>query len=337
MVQQKRESKSPGMEDPDMPSVEHETPIELIRQDPLLVLDVVRMTTGLPLEGAVTVELVPADVSNPVPAQYLTDGVAVIRAEDGEPLLAVVIEPQGRDRRTKEFSWPAYVCQVRKTCKCDTILIAICWDQDAAKAAGETICTGHPGFDLTPFVSAPGMMSYAGASHEPVSGPYWTLYLGYLRYVDMDTDQGQHQILRAAQQIPAEHRKSCITLMLAVASAAARKAMEAKMATVTYSNDFIESFVAGGRAEGEAVGRAEGEAVGRAEGEALGLADAIIEVLRVRGIEPTPDHVTQAHACTDMDQLHEWHRTAVTARTADEVFSSSARGAAVARPCPSRR
>jgi hypothetical protein len=296
------------MEDPDMPSVEHETPIELIRQDPLLVLDVVRMTTGLSLDGAATVELVPADVSNPVPAQYLTDGVAVIRAGDGAPLLAVVIEPQGRDQRTKEFSWPAYVCQVRKTCKCDTILIAICWDQDAAKAAGETICTGHPGFNLTPFVSAPGKVSYAGASHEPVSGPYWTLYLGYLQYVDMDTDQGQHQILQAAQQIPLEHRKSCITLMLAAASAAARKAMEAKMATVTYRNDFIESFVAEGRAEGAA----------------LGLADAIIEVLRVRGIEPTPDHVTQAHACTDMDQLHVWHRAAVTARTADEVFSSSA-------------
>jgi hypothetical protein len=152
------------------------------------------------------------------------------------------------------------------------------------------------------------MVSYTGASHEPVSGPYWTMYLGYLQYVDMDTDQGQHQILQAAQQIPIEHRKSCITLMLAAASAAARKAMEAKMATVTYRNDFIESFFADGRAEGEAVG----------------LADAIIEVLRVRGIEPTPDHVTQAHACTDMDQLHKWHRAAVTARTADEVFGSSA-------------
>jgi hypothetical protein len=171
-------------------------------------------------------------------------------------------------------------------------------------------------------VSAPGQPLGQPGGFEPLSGPYWTLYQGYLHYIDMDTDDGQEQILQAARQIPVPDRASCITLMLAAASAAARRAMEAKMATVAYRSEFVESFIDQGRAQGQAQGLAEGQAQGLAEGQARGLAEAILEVLRVRGIEATAGQIARARTCTDLDQLHAWTRAAVTASTADEVFSS---------------
>jgi hypothetical protein len=305
-----------------MPSIEHETPIELIRYSPALIIDVVRQVTGQPVEGAATADLVPADVSAVVPAQFLADAVAVIKDRRGRPLLAVVIEPQGRDLTTKLYSWPAYICQARRAWQCDTILVVICWDQAQAAKCSQLIRTGHPGFDLAPLVSAPGQSLGQPGGFEPLSGPYWTLYQGYLHYIDMDTDDGQEQILQAARQVPVPDRASCITLMLAAASVAARRAMEAKMATVAYRSEFVESFIDQGRAQGQAQGLAEGQAQGLAEGQARGLAEAILEVLRVRGIEATAVQIARARACTDLDQLHAWTRAAVTASTADEVFSS---------------
>lgn len=296
-------AEEPAPEEDNMPSIDHETPIELIRHSPLLAVDVVRRFTGLAVEGAVDVELAPTDLSVVVPSQFLADSVAVIKNARGTPLLAVVIEPQGRSAITKQYSWPVYVCATRKAHQCDAVLMVVCWDKDEAGECGKTISTGHPGFELTPFVSAPGSPLRQGESvFEPLSGPYWTLYEGYMRYIDMDTDQGQEAILQAARQVPEPNRKSCITLMLAAASEAARRAMEAKMATVAYRNEFIESFVD--------------------QGVARGLADAILEVLRVRGIEVTVPDIERVSACSDLEQLHAWHRAAVTASTADEVFRS---------------
>jgi hypothetical protein len=305
-----------------MPSIEHETPIELIRYSPALIIDVVRQVTGQPVEGAATADLVPADVSAVVPAQFLADAVAVIKDRRGRPLLAVVIEPQGRDLTTKLYSWPAYICQARKAWQCDTILVVICWDQAQAAKCSQLIRTGHPGFDLARSCQhlASRSASPAASSRCPVrTGPCTRATCTTSTWT---TDDGQEQILQAARQIPVPDRASCITLMLAAASAAARRAMEAKMATVAYRSEFVESFIDQGRAQGQAQGLAEGQAQGLAEGQARGLAEAILEVLRVRGIEATAGQIARARTCTDLDQLHAWTRAAVTASTADEVFSS---------------
>lgn len=48
----------------------------------------------------------------------------------------------------------------------------------------------------------------------------------------------------------------------------------------------------------------------------------VLEVLRVRGVALTKNRTEQIEACTDVDQLHAWHRAAVTAETADDVFGS---------------
>ncbi len=60
-------------------------------------------------------------------------------------MLAVIVEPQGRDDPTKKYSWPAYVTNLRKANQCpEAILIVVCWDEAEAEKCRVAINTGHP-------------------------------------------------------------------------------------------------------------------------------------------------------------------------------------------------
>jgi hypothetical protein len=57
------------------------------------------------------------------------------------------------------------------------------------------------------------------------------------------------------------------------------------------------------------------------QGEAKGEANALLEVLDVRGIGVSEDLRARVVGCTDIDQLRVWLRRAVTAGSIDEVFA----------------
>ncbi|WP_437328089.1 hypothetical protein [Sorangium sp. So ce381] len=71
-----------------------------------------------------------------------------------------------------------------------------------------------------------------------------------------------------------------------------------------------------GRAEGEAKGRAEGEAKGRAEGRQ----DALLTLLRARGLSPSQDDEARIRACADAARLDRWIVQAATATTVREAL-----------------
>jgi predicted transposase YdaD len=99
---------------------------------------------------------------------------------------------------------------------------------------------------------------------------------------------------------------------------AAKAALEELMANHGYEfqSEFARRHEAIGRAEGEAIGRAEGEAAGMAKGEA----QALLAVLRSRGLGISQERREQILACTDPDQLEHWIERAATASTVDEIF-----------------
>jgi hypothetical protein len=94
-------------------------------------------------------------------------------------------------------------------------------------------------------------------------------------------------------------------LIRASASVAARKALEAMMATV-FKDDFLERFFA----EGEAKGLAEGQQ------------SMLLRILSARGFEITPDLRGRVLACADSDQLGAWAERAAVASSVDEVFAA---------------
>ncbi|SDD97805.1 hypothetical protein SAMN05216505_114109 [Streptomyces prasinopilosus] len=66
-----------------------------------------------------------------------------------------------------------------------------------------------------------------------------------------------------------------------------------------------------------------GREKGRAEGAARRAAEDVLDILEVRGID-IPDAVRErVTGCGDLEILRHWHRRAVTAPTAAEIFEDA--------------
>lgn len=67
------------------------------------------------------------------------------------------------------------------------------------------------------------------------------------------------------------------------------------------------------------------QAIGEERGAAQGRRDGVVELVRqlleLRGIRLTSQQHERIDRCTDATTLIEWHRRAVTATSADEVFA----------------
>jgi hypothetical protein len=287
----------------------HEGPLDLVRQHPEIAVEFVQGATGITLPGEVTVSLGPTDMSAVVPVQYLADMVVLISdAATGEPVLAVIIEPQLRDSDTKRYSWPVYVTTARRVAKCPAaVLVVLCPDPAEAVKCRQLIRTGHPGFDLAPIVIDSG----GPPGRDGGGGPYLTVFAASMGGIDMESEPGARRVLdaMASAEVSDADRLRMTVIILRLASDAARQILEAMMTTSDYEKTFVERIHDEGIAEGEAKGKAEGKA------------EAVLKLLVARHLAPSPEQRQRVTACTDPTQLDLWFDRAITASTAAEVFA----------------
>jgi hypothetical protein len=288
-----------------MPSITHEGPLDLVRQHPEIALELIQGTAGVALPAQVAVSLAPTDMSAVVPVQYLADMVVLISDEaTGEPALAVIIEPQLRDSETKRFSWPVYVVTARQINKCPAaVLIVLCPDPAEAAKCRQVIRTGHPGFDLAPVV----IDSSGPPGRDGAGGPYLTVFAASMGGIDLESEAGARRVLDAiaSTEVSDADRSRLMTIMLRLASDAARHILEAMMTTSEYEKTLAERI----------------HDQGMAEGEAKGEAKALLRLLAARGLAPSEAQRSLVASCTDPAQLDIWFDRAITAATAAEVFA----------------
>ena len=296
-------------------TVTHEAPLELIRQHPGLAVDLVRAMTGLDVPDSARADLGPTSLNAVVPAEFTADAVVVVSdAATREPVLIVVVEPQGRDDRTKAYSWPAYLANVREAVRCPrAVLIVVCPDPHQADKCRQVISMGHPGWDLWPIVIDP--------SHAPAAegaGPYLILFLACLPALDMETPAGARQVLAAIHDTGASHadRRRLTAIILSRASDAARQTLEAMMSTAEWKDDFIESYVQIGVEQGLERGLERG----LEQGAANAKAQDVLKVMEARGLRATPEQLAKVAATAGIAQLDVWFDRALTADTAADVF-----------------
>jgi hypothetical protein len=245
----------------------------------------------------------------------------------GEPLLAIVVESQGRDDSTKQFSWPIYVTVVRKVAGCKrAILLVVCPDPDEAAKCRRAVSTGHPGFDLWPIVIDPlNTPDLEGAS------PHLVIFLATMHAIDMETEPGTRQVLAAIRDAATAvaDRKTLITIILKTASDAARTLLETMMTMTEWKDDFVEGFVNEGLRkgilEGIEKGLQQGMEQGRQQGMEHGIAKAraedVLKVLDARHIELTRQQREEVSTCSDLAMLGLWFDRALTATVAADIFS----------------
>ena len=286
--------------------------MDLVREHPEIAAELIRGAPGVKLPAQLAVSLAPTDMSAVVPVQYLADIVVLITdAKTGKPVLAVIIEPQLRNSKTKQYSWPVYLTTVRRVSQCPkAVLVVLCPDPAEARKCRKPIRTGHPGFDLVPIVIDSSAPPGADGGH-----PYLTLFAASMGGIDMATEAGARMVLDALASLGVSDadRRRMATIMLRLSDDAARQSLEAMMKTREYEKTFIERIHDEGIAEGEARGEAKGKAEGKAE--------AVLRLLDARGLALSPEQRQRVSSTTDPAQLDLWFDRAITVGTAAEVFA----------------
>jgi hypothetical protein len=284
-------------------TVTHEAPLELIRQCPAVAVDLVRAVTGIPLPADPKADLGPTSLNAVVPAEFTADAVVVVTDRATEaPALVIVVEPQGRDDRTKAYSWPAYLAIVREAVRCPSaVLLVICPDPREADKCRKVIRMGHPGWDLYPIVIDP-----AHAPDGAGAGPYLTLFLACLPALDMADEATAARVLGAIRDTGGSHaeRSRLTAIILKRAAPDARKILEGLMKTDEWKDDFIESYVK----------------IGVDQGEASTKAQDLLKVIDAHNLKPTQEQRAMVTADAGLDKLNRWFDRALTAATAADVF-----------------
>jgi hypothetical protein len=288
-----------------VPSYLHEVLIEMFRDRPALVADVLGGPMGMEVPGFDKAALSSGDLTDVQPKEYRADAVVTLTVADAV-VMAVVVEVQlGVDRR-KRWSWPVYLTTVHARLMCPVVLLVVCPDASVADWCAQPIAVGHPGFVLAPSVLGPRQMPAITDVELARRQPELAVLSAIAHGGRADPVPVFEALLAALDVVDRDHASLYTDLVLAALPAAGQALLEELMTTTPhrYQSDFARRYFG----QGEAKGKAEGKAT------------AVLMILDTRGIAVPEDRRAEITACTDLERLDRWINRAVTVTTIEDLF-----------------
>ncbi|MEW2356721.1 hypothetical protein [Spirillospora sp. NPDC029432] len=308
-----------------MPTIDHEMPLEMVRNRPALVPELLRTMFDFDIAETSKSFLGSEALNDCDPREYRCDA-AVMLGDPEKPSLGVIVEVQSRPSKRKRYTWPAYMAGMRARKECDVVLLVLCPDKTTAARCAEPIETGHPGWILTPLVINLADISPITDVDRARRLPELAVLGALLMTGGPETRPVLHAFCAALTALPRDIGGKYYDHVESRLPAEARSILREIMKTENYElqSEFALHYAAIGKAEGKAQGWAEGRAEGRAEGKAEGAAEgearSILKVMAGRGLEPSDEERARIQSCTDKEQLDIWLDRAISAATVAEVF-----------------
>jgi hypothetical protein len=298
-----------------MPSMAHESLVDLFKNRPALAAEILAEVLGVALPAYTEARIASADLTEIRPAEYRADAV-VLLLQSESPVRVIIVEVQLAIDPQKRISWPAYVTGSRAVHGCPATLLVVAPEPTVAGWCAEPIETGTPGFVLCPPVlhrnAVPVVTDPEEAARRPELGVLSVLAHGA-------TEQGATiaaVVLPAIQGLDDERSRFYYDLVYNSLNEAARHALEAMMKGYEYQSDFAKRYVAEGLTQGRAEGLTEGLTKGRAEE----AARAVLTVLRVRGLGVSDAIRERILAQKDLERLERWLERAAVATSVAAVL-----------------
>ncbi|WP_030619947.1 hypothetical protein [Streptomyces sclerotialus] len=319
----------------------HEAAHQALRERPALLAPVFRVL-GVPLPDKVSVEVLSVDDTGDTgsrPSGRCVDSVLRVVPAEGEAFL-LAVEAQGRRDPAKAARWMYYLARLRAEHGCPVLLLVVCPDEATATwAAGPftTGVTGWTGLTMHPLVLGPHNVPVVTDTAEAGQDPAMAALSALTHSRSHDVAPALEALASALGPAAPEAADYCTELLdIGLGDTPARSVWR-EMMTVNGSffpgrgtlveEKFLEGKAAG-RAEGRAEGRLEGRAVGHAAGVAEGIAKAkahaVLSLLAARGV-PVPEAARERiTGCAVPDVLDRWFDRAVTASSAQVLFTDEA-------------
>src|SRR5262249_16933240 len=105
-----------------MPSHLHEVLIEMFRDRPALVADLLAGPLGIEVPEFHKAQVSAGELTDVAPTEYRADVVVTLNVADN-PVFAVVVEVQLRVDARKRRTWPAYVATLHAGLGCPAMLL----------------------------------------------------------------------------------------------------------------------------------------------------------------------------------------------------------------------
>jgi hypothetical protein len=282
-----------------MPSLWHDSALEFFTEDPELVGDLLRCA-GKHLPEDVQLLLAPTNETDRMLSKDLDSDMVVVLGSAQYPSHVIIVELQRAEDAAKLRQWPRYAAAKWLRYECPVDVLVICPDEKTADWFARPIQTDLDGYTHCPTVlrsvQVPAFTVGMHASLNPGMGVLSLAYHGTNEQVVSAFAAGILSLPPAAAQKYYEYG-------LGMSSDVVRNALEQLMAT-RYPQRFSKLGLRY-----------------REEGLIEGERGTVRMVLKARGLELSEANRERLDHCTSLDTLKRWSQAALTAGTADEVFS----------------
>jgi hypothetical protein len=298
-----------------MPSLLHEGLLELVRERPEFVAELLRDVFGADVPAHDTARVAEGSLNEIVPVEYHSDLLVVL--DGGHPVYGVILEAQLQPDERKRFTWPYYGTSGRARFECPFVVLVVTPDRATARWAAEPIDLGA-GNVWRPLVLGPDRIPLVVAPERAVKSPELTV-LCALAHGGDPAVRGDLalSVLTALAHVDEEQRMIYLALVEPVLGEAIGKAVQMLHPRIEKMvKESWKRMAAPERAEA----RAEGLAEGRAEGRAEGQAESVLRILERRGLSLSSEERDRILSCRDIAALDVWLDRAVTATTVAELF-----------------
>jgi hypothetical protein len=289
-----------------MPSFSHSFLVEVFREYPELLPQVLQDVLGLSLPAHTEIRVADGDISE-LPPEFRADLVLHLVFQT-RIVLSVIVEVQlSRDERKKRV-WPAYTAveRARQGCPCSLVVVTLA--PDVAAWAGQTIVDGNPGgVSLRPVLLGPSHFPPLTAE-QTEQNPELAM-LGLLtRQHDPTLAEVAGAALQGMRELPEERRRLYYEIIFAILREAVKNGyLESVM--LDHLTDKYKNVMHALYEEG------------LADGITKGKANDILMVLRTRGFSLPEEMSRRILACQDIEQLNRWLLRAITLSHLEDLFA----------------
>ncbi len=303
-----------------MPSIIHESLVDLFRDCPALAPDILFHLGKLPPQESQTPSLTAAEFADIKADEYRADAVIRIDgdASDSAPSDIVIVEIQLARDEKKRRSWPVYMTGARARYRCPATILVFALDQAVATWCAQPIDLDRNGSIVYPVVVAPSQIPHITdldqARQEPELAILSAVAHAQGDHAD-DTDNAADIALAglaAAHSLDIDRATRYSDFIYSVLGPAVLQKLDSLMTARKYQpqSDFAKYHAAQGRKEGEKAGIE------------LGQRTVILRQLTKRFGPLDPKVLAQVEQA-NVSTLELWADRILSADTLDQVLFAS--------------
>jgi len=280
-------------------------------ENPELAVELATRLNGTPLPAGMPTHVEKPTFNDRPSTDFAADAVIVVGPKH-DPIRAIIVEAQKRSFKDKPPQWARYAAQLWMFLKCPVDVLVICPDGKSAFFYRQPVITSLPGYVHCPIVLLPSDVPVITDPGEAAANPA----MAALSVAYHGTVPGVPEaITEGLDKLPLNSAMCYHEYAYNMAPIAVQRILEELMNTNTWPvySPFAKEHFGRGKKEGKKEGRKEGRTAGRGE--------SILDVLEARGLDVSEAERGRITNCTDLRQLKEWLKRAVTTEKVADLFT----------------